>query len=316
MRKMDRTILAGTGIEVTRLGAGLFQIGTLEVEQGGRLLNEALDAGINFLDTGECYSRSEEIIGRTIAHRRSEYFLATKAGHAVDANSRPVTLGVHGHRPWTTETVTHSIDRSLRRLGTDYVDLLQIHAYDTVWPLDDAVLQAFHDAKQAGKARFLGFSQEGRPAEQAVMSGLFDTLQVSFSLIDQRPRYRLLGLARDKGVGIIAKRPIANAVWGRSPSSGANVGERSRAQHTVAHLMTNQGPIHGAPDDPIAMALGFVLAHPAVDTAIVGTSNLDHMRHNINVIENQLPLQDNVVEELQRRYDALDWKWEGLEDGW
>ena len=121
---MDRPILGTTGIEVARLGAGLAQIGTLEVEQGGRLLNKALDAGINFLDTAECYSRSEEIIGRTIAHRRKEYFLATKAGHAVDANSRPVMLGVHGHRSWTAETVTHSIERSLRRLGTDYVDLL------------------------------------------------------------------------------------------------------------------------------------------------------------------------------------------------
>ena len=216
---MDRTILGRTGLEVTRLGAGLFQIGTLEVEPGGRLLNEALDAGINFLETAECYSRSEEIIGRTIAHRRNEYVLATKAGHAVDANSRPVSLGVHDHRSWTAETVTYSIDRSLRRLGTDHVDLLQVHAYDTPWPLDDAVLQAFLDAKQVGKTRFLGFSQEGRPAEQAVMSGLFDTLQVSFSLIDQRPRYRLLGLARDKGVGIIAKRADSQRCVGSKPGS-------------------------------------------------------------------------------------------------
>ncbi len=313
---MDRTTLGKTGIEVARLGAGLVKIGDLEVEQGGRLLNQALDAGIDFLDTAECYCRSEEIIGRTIAHRRSEYFLATKAGHAVDANSRPVPLGVHGHRPWTAETVTHSIDRSLRRLGTDYVDLLQVHAYDTPWPLDDAVLRAFQDAKQAGKARFLGFSQEGAPAEQAVMSGVFDTLQVSFSLIDQRPRYSLLGLARDRGVGIIAKRPIANAVWGGSPASGASESQRNRAQHSVAQLMAKDGPIPGAPDDPIAMALGFVLAQPEVDTAIVGTGNPDHMRHNIAAVENQLPLPAEVVEELQRRYDALDWKWEGIEEGW
>ena len=153
---MDRTTLGKTGIEVSRLGAGLVKIGDLEVEQGGRLLNQALDAGIDFLDTAECYCRSEEIIGRTIAHRRSEYFLATKAGHAVDANSRPVPLGVHGHRPWTAETVKLSIDRSLRRLGTDHVDLLQVHAYDTPWPLDDAVLQRVPRCEAGGQGQVPG----------------------------------------------------------------------------------------------------------------------------------------------------------------
>ena len=80
--------------------------------------------------------------------------------------------------------------------------------------------------------------------------------------------------------------------------------------------MSGQGPIPGAPDDPIALALGFVQAQPAVDSAILGTGNPDHMRHNIAVVENQLYLPAEVVEELQRRYDELDWGWEGVEDGW
>ncbi len=311
---MDRAILGRTGLDVSRLGAGLVQIGSLDAAGAGRLLNEALDGGVNFLDTAACYGRSEELIGRTVAHRRSEYVLATKAGHAVDSDSLPVSTDGHGIRSWTARTVTDSIDRSLDRMKTDHVDLLQVHAYDFPWPMDDDVLRAFVDAKQAGKARFLGYSQEGRQAESALRSGLFDTLQISFSLIDQRPRYGLLELARAEGVGVIAKRPIANAVWGRGPAHAGDA--RANAQQSVAELMGAQGPIPGAPSDSTALALGFVLAQPEVDTAIVGTGNADHMRHNISIVEDQLPLPTEVVEELQRRYDQVDWKWEGVEQGW
>ena len=313
---MQRAVLGRTGLEVSRLGAGLVQIGRKDVGNAARVLNEALDGGVTFLDTAECYGRSEEFIGRTIAHRRSEYVLATKVGHAVDRGSRPVGADPEGNRSWTATTIRESIDRSLRRLKTDRVDLLQVHAYDTTWPLDDDVLQIILDARQAGKARFLGYSQEGDHAELAVRTGLFDTLQVSFSLIDQRPRLGLLALARSEDMGIIAKRPIANAAWGQAPAEDGGAGPRTNAQRTVAELLAAEGPIPAAPEDPVALALGFVLAHPEVATAIVGTGNPDHMRHNISIVENRLPLASEAVEELRRRYDRLGWTWEGLEEGW
>ena len=313
---MQRAVLGRTGLEVGRLGAGLVQIGRLDVGNAGRLLNEALDGGVTFLDTAECYGHSEEFIGRTIAHRRTEFVLATKVGHAVDRESRPVKVDPEGNRSWTAATMRESIDRSLRRLKTDCVDLLQVHAYDTPWPLEDDVLQVLLDAKQSGKVRFLGYSQEGSHAELAVRSGIFDTLQVSFSLIDQRPRLGLLALARNERVGIIAKRPIANAAWGRTPTEDGDASPRANAQRTVAMLMAADGPIPAAPEDSVALALGFVLAHPEVATAIVGTGNPDHMRHNLSLVENQLPLPSEAVAELQRRYDHLDWTWEGMEEGW
>ena len=313
---MQRAVLGRTGLEVSRLGAGLVQIGRLDVGSAGRVLNEALDGGVTFLDTAECYGRSEEFIGRMIAHRRAEFVLATKVGHAVGRESRPVDVDSECNRSWTAHTMRESIDRSLRRLKTDRVDLLQVHAYDTSWPLDDDVLQVLLDARQTGKVRFLGYSQEGNHAELAVRSGIFDTLQVSFSLIDQRPRLGLLASARNEGVGIIAKRPIANAAWGRSPAEDGGSGPRANAQRTVAKLMAADGPIPAAPEDSTALALGFVLAHPEVATAIVGTGNPDHMRHNISIVENQLPLPSEAVEELKRRYDRLGWTWEGMEEGW
>ena len=313
---MQRAVLGRTGLEVGRLGAGLVQIGRLDVGNAGRLLNEALDGGVTFLDTAECYGHSEEFIGRTIAHRRTEFVLATKVGHAVDRESRPVKVDPEGNRSWTAATMRESIDRSLRRLKTDCVDLLQVHAYDTPWPLEDDVLQVLLDAKQSGKVRFLGYSQEGSHVELAVRSGIFDTLQVSFSLIDQRPRLGLLALARNERVGIIAKRPIANAAWGRTSTEDGDASPRANAQRTVAMLMAADGPIPAAPEDSVALALGFVLAHPEIATAIVGTGNRDHMRHNLSLVENQLPLPSEAVAELQRRYDHLDWTWEGMEEGW
>ena len=268
---MQRAVLGRTGLEVSRLGAGLVQIGRMDVGNAGRVLNEALDGGVTFLDTAECYGRSEEFIGRTIAHRRTEFVLATKVGHAVDRESRPVHVDSEGNPSWTAHTMRESIDRSLRRMKTDCVDLLQVHAYDTPWPLDDDVLQVLLDAKQTGKVRFLGYSQEGSHAELAVRSGIFDTLQVSFSLIDQRPRLGLLALARNESIGIIAKRPIANAAWGQDSTEDGNSSSRASAQRTVAKLMGADGPIPSAPEDSVALALGFVLAHPEVATAIVGT---------------------------------------------
>ena len=119
---MEMTTLGNTGLKVSCLGAGLAEIGEqltmADIEQAGQVLNAALDGGINFLDTAACYGVSEEVIGRTIAHRRDEYILASKCGH--------VTGGYVGE-PWTVQTITDSIDRSLVRLRTDYLDLVSRH---------------------------------------------------------------------------------------------------------------------------------------------------------------------------------------------
>ena len=305
---MQMTTLGNTGLKVSRLGAGLVQIGTLapdDVEEAGRVLNAALDAGINFLDTAECYGNSEELIGQTIAHRRDEFVLATKAGHVA---------GGYSGRPWTAQTVKDSIDRSLARMRTDYVDLVQLHAYDVPAPPPDDVIQAVLDAKEAGKTRFVGYSQENEEAQWAVKSGLFDTLQTAFNLVDQRARHGLFELARAQGMGTIIKRPIANAVWGKAPVPGDH-GHRGAIKVLLdrARAMVELGPVPGAPDDPIELALGFVLAHPEVDTAILGTSNPAHMLANIDIAEKRLPLPEEAVEELHRRFDQLGTDWPSID---
>jgi len=290
---MEMAILGRTGLKVSRLGAGLAEIGALtDVSVAGRLLNAALDGGINFFDTAACYGMSEEWIGRTISHRRQEIILATKAGHVI---------GGYEGEAWTAKTIRDSIERSLKRMGTDYLDLAQLHSCRLEVLERGEVVGALLAAKSAGKARYIGYSGNLTPALWAIESGQFDTIQVSFNLVDQWARQEVFPRAKAKGLGVIAKRPIANAAWGAAASSDP-VRERYRQ---MAQAMSDMGPIAGAPNDPILLALGFTLAHEEVNTAIVGTGNPDHMRANIAWVENELPLRPEVVQELHRRFERL-----------
>ncbi len=306
---METTSLGKTGLKVSRLGVGLAEIGRLstdDVGKAGRILGGALDGGINFFDTAECYGNSEELIGKTIAHRRDEIILATKAGH--------LSTGSSG-RPWTGQTVRDGINRSLVKLKTDHVDLVQIHAFDISAPPPDEVIEAVMDAKESGKTRFIGYSGENEDAEWAVQSGLFDTLQTSFSLVDQRARYNLFEEARSRGIGIIAKRPVGNATWGRAAAAKGDAGLSGTSLERLkrAQAMLEMGPIDGAPQDHIVLALGFVLAHEDAHTAIVGTRSPEHMLANITAVETRLPLAEGVVTELHRRFDLVGREWRAID---
>ncbi len=306
---MQTTTLGRTGLEVSQLGAGLVQIGDLslnETDQASRILGSALDAGINFLDTAECYNNSEELIGKTVSHRRSEFILATKVGH-ISGNY----LG----KPWTGTTVRDSINRSLVRLNTDYVDIIQIHAYDITAPPPDEVIEEVLKAKTAGKTRFIGYSGENQDAEWAIQSGIFDTLQTAFNIVDQKARHGLFEIAKTHNIGIIAKRPLANGVWGMIPSVDAEkkLDGTNKERLMRARAMANIGEIHMAPEDPIVLSMGFTLAHEEVHTSIVGTGNLDHMIANIKAVEEKLPIEYSVVKELHKRFDDVQKNWYSID---
>ena len=305
---MEMATLGRTGLRVSRLGVGLAEIGGIsldELQRAERVLGTALDSGINFFDTAECYGNSEELIGRTMAGRRDEIVLATKAGH--------VSTGSSGET-WTATTVSEGIDHSLRKLRTDHVDLVQVHAYDIDAPPPDGIVQAVLDARDAGKTRFVGYSGENEDAEWAIESGHFDTLQISFNLVDQGPRYSIFEKAAAAGVGIIAKRPIANAAWGKATMDGdAGLKGTTLERLERARKMLATGPIADAPEDPISLALGFVLDHPEVHTAILGTRNPDHMVANVNAAATDLPLAESTMADLHRRYDAVGKEWRGID---
>jgi len=278
---------------------GLVQIGSLSeaqaTQQVGTLLNTALDSGINFLDTAACYAASEDYIGNAVSHRRDDYALATKCGHAT---------GELEGEPWSADLIERSVERSLRRLKTDHLDILQIHSCDKQTLERGEVIEAVVKARDAGKTRFIGYSGDNDAAEWAVASGIFDTLQTSLNVVDQRAHSRLLGPAKAQDMGVIIKRPVGNMVWG---AIGEPFGPGSYFKR--AQAMGKVGPLPEEPDDAVELALGFLFSHDEVDTAIVGTTNLDHLLGNMEFIDNQLPISQATVDELHSRFERLD-------DGW
>ena len=303
---MQKVQFGSTGFETSRLGVGLSEIGSFELSdqaQATNVLNTALDNGINFLDTSACYGISEELVGNGVSQRRDDYFLATKAGH--------IARGYEGEA-WTFQTVVDSIDRSLRLLQTDHVDVVQLHSCDIdVLEKGDAI-RALQEAQQAGKTSFIGYSGDNESAHWAVDSGLFATLQTSYNLVEQRARTTgLLEKAIAKGMGTIIKRPIAGGVWGKSRPDAA---DQTASNYNTPYLdrpksVRTLGPIENEPDDAILTSLGYTLSDPNANVSIVGTTNPSHMATNVRQIDNDLPIPDSVIAELNRRFEQLDKDW-------
>ncbi|MCB0044604.1 MAG: aldo/keto reductase [Caldilineaceae bacterium] len=300
---MNYRTFGKTGLTVSRLGVGMSEIGYEltqdDVAQAGKVLNNALDWGVNLLDTAACYAISEELLGATVATRRDEFILATKAGHVA---------GGYQGESWTAATIRHSIDRSLTRMRTDYLDIVQLHSCDVATLERGEVIEALQAARQAGKTRFIGYSGDNEAALWAVQSGYFDTLQTSFNLTDQQARYELLTAAKTQEMGVIAKRPIANAVWRRATTASGY----ARQYWERAQEMERPGPLTDEPDNPIITALGFTLAHEAVDVAIVGTKNPNHLKANITWLDSDLPISPATVADLHARFDEMGESWRQL----
>src|SRR5712691_9115719 len=202
---MEQRRLGRTDIVASVLGFGGSEIGY----QGAsgrtvaRVLGSALDAGLNVIDTAECYEDSETLIGKAIGSRRREFYLFTKCGHA----------GGWSRADWRQAPLLASIERSLRRLATDYLDLVQLHSCSLAELRRGDAIGALEQARQRGLTRYIGYSGDGEAARYAVESGRFDTLQTSVSIADQEAIELSLPLARARELGVIAKRPLANAAW-------------------------------------------------------------------------------------------------------
>ena len=199
-------------------------------------------------------------------------------------------------------------------MRTDHVDLVQLHTCGIDVLEKGDVIRALQDARDAGKTRFIGYSGDNDSAHWAVDSGLFDTLQTSFNLVDQTPRTSgLLEKADDAGLGIIVKRPVANSVWHaiRTGRAREDLRPYSHVYYDRALEIAEAGEIAGEPEDPMLTSFGFTLAHPQVDVVIAGTKNPDHLAANVKMVNEALPIDPGVVAELHRRFDELGDDWHG-----
>ena len=274
---MDKNRLGSTDLEVTRLGAGLFEISLLDSDAEA-VLHAAFDGGIAFLDTAACYGDSEQKIGKAVVGQRDAFVLASKCGHQA---------GAANSGEWTRGTITASVEQSLRRLKTDHLDLLQLHSCSRKVLERGEAIEAMEEAQRAGKTRYIGYSGDNEAAMWAVHTGRFQTLQTSYNVVEQRARTSgLLEAAHAAGMGVIAKRPIANGSFGavESPLAYANT-YFGRGQKVLG-----QGELPDGPADRIELSLAFTLDRPEIDIAIVGTRNLAHMRANIALVEKGLGL--------------------------
>jgi aryl-alcohol dehydrogenase-like predicted oxidoreductase len=283
-----------TGLTVPILGFGAGHIGdpALSEEEVSRLLHGALDLGVTLIDTARSYGLSEERIGRHLAHRRDDFVLSTKVGY-----------GVPGIADWTGPVITAGVDAALDRLKTDRIDIVHLHSCPVEILERGEVVSALQATVAAGKVRVAAYSGDNAPLEWAVASGAFGSIELSVNLVDQRGLDRVIPAAKERGLGVIAKRPAANAPWRfterPTASDIALYWERWRA------LSLDPGPF-----DWTELALRFAAWQPGVDCAIAGTGRLEHLRRNVEIIEKG-PLPSETAAAIRSAFQAHGAGWDG-----
>lgn len=285
-----------TGLDVTTLGYGAMELrGTpngpaISDDEAEHLLNTVLDTGINFIDTSIDYGRSEERIGRFIAHRRSEYFLASKCGCVPGAPGG----SPHVH---TRENIRRGVERSLRLLRTDYLDLVQFHFSITQKELEEnGALDEALKLKREGKVRLVGISGVLPQLPEQIAMGVFDAFQIPYSAL-QREHEGMIAQASAAGAGIVIRGGVAR---------GAPTGWDERWYYMLTPDQLRSRWDEARLDDLLngmsrmEFMLRFTLSNPDLDTTIVGTSNPDHLRDNVAAaMKGPLPL--DVYEEAKSR---------------
>lgn len=294
---MEYRDLGKTGLSVSRLGFGGAEIGFYKQDQTSvdELLGSAIDAGLNLIDTAAAYWTSEQLIGNSIKDKRRKVILISKCG-AVDGFS---------HSDWTKKGILETIQRSLGLLQTDYLDVMQLHSCDAAEIKKGEAIEALIVAKERGYIRFAGYSGDGNDAVAAIETDFFDTLQTSLSIADQEPIDLTLPLAIEREMGLIAKRPVANAAWQHEtlPENEYHREYWNRIQKLGYSFLKE------SLSESVGHALRFTLSVEGVTTAIVGTTRPGRWQENAESVRNG-KLSEDEFEAIRNR-----WK-EVADEGW
>lgn len=313
---MQYTTLGHTGLVVSRLAFGAMTFGTGElvpgvtnnIDQTGadRMVSRALEAGINLFDTADAYTggQSEIMLGKALGNRRHEAVIATKVGFRA-GNAITDTGLSYRH-------IIASAEASLKRLGTDYIDLYQLHIPDPLTPIEETV-RALDDLVRQGKVRYVGFSNF--PAwKAALMLGIqkcngyarFVAAQMYYSLLGRDIEHEIVPFVEDTGIGILVWSPLASGFLSGKYTRETPVPEDSRRQnfqfppidvekgYSVVDVLKEIAQNHGT--SPAAVAIAWILTKSFISSVIVGANKMQHLEDNLGAVE--LKLSASEVEKL------------------
>jgi len=311
--------LGHTGMDVSRICLGCMSYGdplrgthawSLDEEASRPFIKSALELGINFFDTANVYSlgSSEEIVGRALADfsTRDEVVIATKV-HG------PMRRGPNGGG-LSRRAIMSAVDDSLRRLGTDYIDLYQIHRWDARTPIEET-LEALHDVVKAGKARYIGASsmyawQFSKALYTSELHGWtrFVSMQNHYNLLNREEEREMLPLCRDRQIAVIPWSPLARGRltrdWDTETSRsqtdefGRTLYDTSSSDRVIVERVAAVAADRGVPRAQVALA--WVLGQPSITSPIIGATKLDHLTDAVAALD--LSLTEEEVARLEEPY--------------
>ncbi|MBI2212671.1 MAG: aldo/keto reductase [Acidobacteria bacterium] len=285
--------LGSTGLDVPILGLGAGRIGdpSLDDAVAGRILNEALDLGLTLIDAAPSYGVAEERIGRHLAHRRHEIVLSTKLGY-----------GVEGVPDWTGEAIARGIDRALVLLRTDRIDVAFLQSCPVETLRRDDIAAALADAVASGKVGVAGYSGDNEPLDAALESNRFGALMVSVNIFDQAALEHVTPVAAERGVGIVAKRPVGNAPWRFAARPTGDYAEEYWLRMRAMGLELG--------DRWFEVALRFAAWAPGVACSVFGTAMSERLSDAVEAVSKG-PLDDETVGAIRESYHAHGAAWRG-----
>ncbi len=307
--------LGRTGYSVSDIGYGAWGIGGKqwlggEDTESVRALHRAIELGLNFIDTALAYGdgHSERLVGQVVRQTGHKIYVATK----VPPKNRlwPARVGIGIEEVFPFHYIVECAEQSLRNLGTETIDLLQLHVWNPEWIHRDEWRRAFRDLKRAGKVRAVGVSINDHDPDSAlevVRSGLIDTVQVIYNIFDQTPETNLFPLCRREDVGVLARVPLdKGSLTGHvQPDTSFPAGDfrewyfrgdrkKQVAEH-VAALSRDLGEGVSLPET----ALRFCISNPEVSSVIPGMRGVRHVESNL-ALSDQGPLPAEVLAVLKR----------------
>ena len=290
---MKKNQVGPSDLFVSEIGLGCMSLGT-EERQAVRLIHEAAEKGINLLDTADLYDAgiNEELVGKALKGRRKDVVIATKVG-----NRR-----IPGEEGWKWDPskayIKSAVKDSLRRLGTDYIDLYQLHGGTLDDPIDETI-EAFEELKQEGWIRYYGISSI-RPnvIREYVKRSNIVSVMMQYSILDRRPEEEVLPLLAEHGISVIARGPVAKGILS---DRGREKAENSYLDYTPEELIHLTGQLNkelGSGRSLSHTAIRYAISHPAVAAAIPGASSAEQLRHNAEAGEAE-PLTPQEIQTIQ-----------------